>query len=71
MLFLCGLALLPAMLRVLSFFDKRDAPSRIQLSENIKKLALAVMNYESTNGHFPPPFFETSMVCPCIVGAQS
>ena len=57
MLFLCGLALLPAMLGVLSFLDqRRDPPAEYSCGSNMKKLALAVMNYESTNGHFPPPF---------------
>ncbi|MEX1223702.1 MAG: DUF1559 domain-containing protein [Pirellulales bacterium] len=52
---LCGIGILIALL-VPAVSSSRDAARRMQCSNNMKQIALAMLNYESTNGSFPPAY---------------
>ena len=34
----------------------REIARQTQCSHNVKSICLALLNYESVNGHFPPPY---------------
>jgi len=50
-----GVLLLPAVI-VPAILAAREAAHRAECANNLKQIALAMMNYESANGCFPPAF---------------
>jgi prepilin-type processing-associated H-X9-DG protein len=50
-----GVLLLPAVI-LPAVFAARESARRAQCANNLKQIAIAIMNYESSNGCFPPAF---------------